>query len=207
MMLPVYGVLAPLLLAVGGLPSPTAPLRGSASAPPPEMMVPPVQLVEESRPYKVQAATFEELRAQLRSDGALMQALGSHGLTASRIEVRYEFDSTLRPCRVQTAEISAHVVVTVPEWMPERPLTAKQRHRWDRWSAALRRHEAKHAADAVAAARELRVALLGLLPRDRCRDANWDVRRLIDRTLLKLHLKGLRFDEATDHGKRDSIEL
>lgn len=205
--MPIVGVLLPFVLGVAAVSPAERAASGNSVPTLSDDVVPPVQLVEEFQSHELKAATFDELRDQLRSDGALMATLGSHGLTASRIEVRYEFDAAQRPCRMGRAEVSAHVIVTLPEWTPETSPSAAQRERWERWLEALRRHEARHAADAVAAAGELRTALRAQLPRERCRDLEWDVQRLIDRALLKLELKGQRYDQATDHGRRDGVEL
>lgn len=199
--------LLPLVLSNAATSAGAASAGESAATAVSEERVPPVRLVEEYRTIELQAATFEELRDQLRRDGLLMTTLGSHGLTASRIEVQYEFDAARRPCQIGRAEVSAHVVVTLPDWRPQRPPSNAQRQQWEHWLAALHRHEARHAADAVTAAGQLRTALLAQLPRPRCRDLDWDVQRQIDRALLKLQLKGERFDQATDHGRRDGVEL
>lgn len=196
-----------LVLAIAGVALAHASSIAPQEATRPGEVVPPVQIVEEVRTLKLVADSFEDLRDELGRDGSLFLSLGSHGLTASRIEVRYEFDAAQRPCRLGRAEVSAHVVVTLPEWVPVVRPTAGQRERWDRWLAALRRHEARHSADAVAAAGELRSGLLAQRPRERCRDLDWDVQRQIDRALLKLDLKGQRYDQATDHGRRTGVEF
>lgn len=176
-----------------------------AAANPPR--VPPLQIIEEQRRYTLQAGTIEALREEVRGGAMQMAAHESNGLTASGIEVEYALDGAERPCRLLSAEVNLHVVTSLPEWKPDRPVAAHWRQRWDRSVAALRDHEARHAADAHAAAEALRAGLLAVVPKAHCRDVEWQVRTLISRSLLKLELRSQRFDQSTDYGRRDSVEL
>ena len=193
-----------LFLSVLVVGAPAFPTAARESAEGTAVHAPPVRVIEQQHRYTLDAGTIEELREQVRGHAT---PHGSNGLTTSGIEVNYELEQTAHDCRLLAAEVGLHLVTTLPEWKPVKPVAWRWRQRWELSVAALLEHEAKHAAHAISAAEGLRNDLQAVEPKGRCRDVEKEVRRRISRARLRLELKSQGFDRATDYGRRDSIDL
>lgn len=193
------GLLLPLLLC-GGLGLMPLQLGRAGPPDPPAVRFPAVRVSQDFVHYPITGNDIDDLREQLRASMLPAEAGGRHGRTASEIEVRYELLPGGNGCRMHALDVALAITTTLPVWTPDETVPAALQSRWNQMSSALLRHEAVHTRDARNAAREARRRLLAVAPMADCRKLDWALQREIQMTLLKLKVRGERFDRRTLHG-------
>lgn len=148
--------------------------------------------------YEVEGATPAAVRASLDArrptdpnDGARVDAL-------TRWSISWQWlGSPADPCGLSQATVGFAASVQLPRLAV--PVMADLRAAWDRYVAALARHEAKHVRAAYAGRTEVLVALRGAT----CATAN----TAGEAALARIHEEARALDRATDHGRREGARF
>ncbi len=143
-------------------PEPIAARQGRPDSVPP---IPGVEVDVSVKRYHVDAATFAEVASVL--NGMRLEGPAgprSQGLTQYRIVPEWRAAASNGRCRVEGLRVRAVIQITLPEWPRGRHRPLTERENWDRTEATIRRHEVHHRDLVIAAARDLRAALLDVQP-------------------------------------------
>jgi predicted secreted Zn-dependent protease len=167
-----------------------------------------VLLSERQVRYRLEAHTpngvSRELADYLRTDGAR----GAHGLTRSSIQLRYELmPDTTRGCRLRELRVELDLSVTLPSWQPRMRANSRDRMAIEAMLAGLARHEAGHRRNAIETARTIERGLRALGTSADCRAATRAVNRVFRRQTVRFAARDLRYDQVTDHGRRQGARL
>lgn len=148
--------------------------------------------------YDVAGATPAAVRASLDArrptdpnDRARVDAL-------TRWSISWQWlGSPADPCGLSHATVSFAASVQLPRLTTR--VAPELRRDWDRYVAALARHEAKHVRAAYAARAEVLAALRGAT----CATAN----AAGDAVLAAIHADAKALDQATDHGRSEGARF
>jgi len=119
-------------------------------------------------------------------------------------ELRWNFrvESDGGDCSISSVDVDLDVRTTLPRWNPP-PLAHRDLvNRWNRFSKALKTHEDGHRTIAIEAAREIANRIGKTAPTRDCDRMKQTIGNLADRIMRDYKLKERRYDESTDHGRR-----
>lgn len=176
-------------------------LGGSACASSPALPVD-LKVVEQTRHYVVDAASLDEMAAQIYTRG--LQSNGGervHGLTEVAMTSSFELQPVGTGCRFQKASVLLELVVWLPEWQPGAAVDEGLRGQWSRIEQGLTVHEDGHRALARVSAEAL-AAKLGELSSDvDCRRLRNRADALLTREMTRLNLRNESYDLRTRRGE------
>lgn len=179
-------------------------LLRSLAAPGPTFGQEGIRIHEEGRTYAVAGSTAEEVWASLL-EGARREG---DDLTFAWTDVSTSYRSRASPvgggCRIVGVEVDVRIGVTLPAWTPPRDAPLSLRRQWNRYEAAIRRHEEGHARRARETALRLRDALTGLAAPG-CEALQELGRRTGERVLAAGRAEQERYDEETGHGRAQGV--
>jgi predicted secreted Zn-dependent protease len=150
--------------------------------------------------YDVEGSTPLELSQSMRRARPASQP--GIGRTAWNITWRTRWSGS--PCRVQSADVRATIVVSMPRWKapPDAPPALVEE--WNRMLRALSVHEAGHVEHAVVAEREIRRALLAVTAPS-CSTMELRTREIGQRLLEEHRMRDRRYDERTRSGYTQGV--
>jgi predicted secreted Zn-dependent protease len=147
------------------------------------------------RHYDVEGDSYEALARSLNSRGPS----GFHGLSAWQVRYAYTARREADRCRVETLAFTIDGEVLLPRWRDGERAPADLRRHWERYLAALERHEAghlQHADELVAAARQRMLALGS----HACDSLQGAMQTAYDQVARALADRDRQYDERTGHG-------
>lgn len=130
-----------------------------------------------------------------------------HGYTEWAVSWRYRYRPGRTGCAVSALETDLTVTIRLPRWHPGEDASPAAIREWERYSAALRAHEAGHADIGVSAAEAIRQALSTLSSASGCEAL---AKELDDRgmAIIEEHQAREReYDTSTRHGATQGARL
>lgn len=172
-------------------------------------LVPTPSGVRETRKYEryvIHGTSTEALASQ-------MDALGPHSadeiapaLTRSEQQASLSYVSDGRQCRISDVRVTLAVTIILPVWDMPRGTSAALRAEWDRFLAALERHELGHRAIALTGAQHLYDALARI--RGRTCDAVHSAAEYASRDQAsQTRTEQIAYDDSTRHGLNQGTTL
>lgn len=158
-----------------------------------------IRIHEERQTYRVTGRSDREIWASLL-EGA-RRDLGDPVFAWTEVVTEYRFPMRRSDdgCRIVGAEIEVRIVVTLPEWTAPRDAPLSLRRKWNRYQAAIRRHEDGHVRRARETAGHLQERLIGLADPD-CETLQERGRRIGREVLEWGRGEQDRYDAETRHG-------
>jgi predicted secreted Zn-dependent protease len=152
--------------------------------------------------YRVDGGTETEVLRSLLAHGPRHGGDVFFGLTASQADLRYHTETSAAGCALVDVVVDLDVTVTLPRWRRPPGAPRALRRSWDRFLAALSRHEAEHRRIAVENAEALHAAVAGLR-RPTCAAVTEAARRRVARHQTEAAAAHRRFDAETGHGRTE----
>ena len=177
-----------------------------AGAADPSRVYPPVHSIDRVERYVVTGANVAQINRQLR-ELAQRASVQGNARTQSRFELIRKLQPTDNGCVVLSLRVQIEFTTVLPEWLPERPVSAELREEWARSVELLERHEAGHRRNALQAAETLRRKLMAAEPQASC--LTMDARMALELQSRLDHLDRVDtgYDRRTFHGLRDDPRL
>lgn len=154
--------------------------------------------------YEVTGRTANEIARSLQENAPRADGRRPAGLTTWDIRWNARLANTGAMCRVTDLDVQLRVEVLMPHW--ERPPGASDQlaRDWERFIAALSRHEAGHVDLAAQAAREVRRVLANVTA-PTCVSMDARIRQEGDRVLRDYDERQAWYDERTRRGGTQGV--
>ena len=163
-------------------------------------------VVERLERYDVAGGTAAELRASIQQNGPIGEDGKRHdAMTSWSSAWRYRPTRTQAGCAAAALETRVEIVVTLPRWST-RQVGTYLSELWDRYIAALDRHEQGHvdlAQRAVATVHQR----LSRLTAPTCPQLDELINSTGRAMLAEMEKEQAEFDRATKHGSADGVQL
>lgn len=153
-------------------------------------------------PYAVTGGTPEAILSSLRQSGPQVDGGLFFGLTTTEVQYRFGYVRTAGACETADARVDMRVVIALPEWRPTADAPYDLRRDWNRFAAALRRHEEGHRDRAVAYAHRLQRSMVGLRA-PTCDGAATLAARQAQRLQTEAEAEHRQYDQTTNHGETE----
>jgi len=167
--------------------------------------------VEESviRPYDISGSTLAELNAAAQRSGPVSKATGTRvwGVCAWRVTWNFSHAGREGKCAVDKFTITVGATIDLPRWTNRDAAPGSMKSGWDRFAAALRRHEDGHKDIGVRAANDLANRLRALPAEKTCAELDRKVVVLGDRVLSEYRLLDQAYDRSTGNGATQGATL
>lgn len=162
----------------------------------------PVRSTVRIQPYAVTGHSVETLLSSLREHGPVVEGGVFFGLTATEIGYRFGYRQTAGSCETVDARVDILVSITLPEWQSPPGAPYELKRDWQRFAAALRRHEERHRDLALEGAYALQRAIQGLRA-PTCDAAAALAARQAERLQIEAEARHRQYDDATGHGETE----
>lgn len=154
----------------------------------------------DKRTYSVYGETRAELRRDIRRRGP--KGGSAFGLAVITFYPVYKVAESKGVCRVTSAEVGVHIVLTEPKWRGSKPAGGKVAGTWRRFSRYVRYHEGVHAKIARDYARRMESTLKKMASSRGCAD----LRRKAQDRIKALKRRHLRAQQAFDEREKNRIK-
>ena len=158
-----------------------------------------VEIHSETAYYDVEGRTAEALGRALAAHGPRIDGRGFFGLTEWEVSAVYQQVARAAGCVVGDLTVRMAVRTHLPRWRPPADAPPDVRASWERFVAALGRHERGHGHLAEEAAGVVRDRLAGL--RAPCGRLGLAVQREIVAVLGEYEAHNRAYDAETGHGR------
>ena len=128
-------------------------------------------------------------------------------LTNWYVAWNYRFSSSAAGCEIASPSVSVRFGFVVPEWKAPKERSADVVEEWNRFFAALWRHERGHVRLALGAAREIERFLAALGAASDCNTLEARANLGGQRVLRKVRARQRAYDETTVHGQTEGAVL
>ena len=148
-----------------------------------------------TRYYDVDGNGYQTLLESLRRNSPT----GYHGFASWRVNYRYDFAREGNLCRITSIRFTLDGEIMLPRWRPSTPPDAELVRRWERYLAALQRHEqghVQHGEELVVTARQ-RILANGA---QACEALEARTQGSFARVLEAMQGRDREYDERTGHG-------
>ena len=158
---------------------------------------------------RVPAVRYYELRSQdwasMRAEIDARAPKGYHGLASWQVRYNYRWNPTSDgQCSVTAVVPEFAGEILMPRWVPGPAVSADQRARWERYSAALKLHEDGHVAHGKQLASAL-AQISGL--RADCGSIAAAVKARADALIRRYSGADAEYDRQTNHGETQGAVL
>ncbi|MBW4619895.1 MAG: DUF922 domain-containing Zn-dependent protease [Cyanosarcina radialis HA8281-LM2] len=154
--------------------------------------------------YQIGGSTATQLRAQMDQIGPSNPKFGNRrydALTRWIVGWRYSYRVENNRCAIDKTEVNTNITITLPQWNPPSQASRQLRQKWNRYTQALRIHEAGHKQHGIAASREI-IGLLNNMPSYRsCQELQTAANNRSNRVIAKYNQRDIDYDRTTRHGK------
>ena len=158
--------------------------------------------------YPIEGSSASQLQFAMAARGpAGDDGRRFHGYT--RWFVRWKYNTTRqgKSCQVTSVDVQTSGTITLPQWTNEGAARPALRERWQRYIAALRRHEEGHYRFAVEAAAQIRESLSGMKSGLGCGDLQQRANARGQAILEAQRRSERAYDQATGHGRTQGVTL
>lgn len=167
-----------------------------------------VRLRQDVTQYEVTGNSIPELRASIHARARLQpDRTGFAGYTRWNLSWRYA-RSTMgaRGCTPDGVEVELALTVRYPGWADSTAADPALRSEWQRYLAALKAHEANHAAISLRGANRLARELRTMVAPS-CSLLQVEGRTRATEVMSAIREENRRYDEATRHGATEGASL
>lgn len=154
----------------------------------------------DKRSYSVYGETAAELKRDIRRRGP--KGGSAFGLAVISFYPVYKVAESKGVCRVTSAEVGVHIVLTEPKWRGSKPAGGKVAGTWRRFSAYVRYHEGVHAKIARDYARRMKSTLKQMRSARGCAD----LRRKAQARIKSMKRRHLNAQQAFDKREKRRIK-
>jgi len=157
--------------------------------------------------YSVTGASLPEIRQSLRRAHPWKNRSSLDGMTDWRIEWQFAVTPSSDGCRCTSFTTRTTITVTLPRWIPPTNAPPNLKQTWNRYLAALEKHEAGHVEMALAAvaSQHKQVQQIGNWPH--CETLRQKVDGLARQILDEFRRRDEEYDRLTQHGARQGAFL
>jgi predicted secreted Zn-dependent protease len=160
-----------------------------------------MDVVVRCRSYSVTGSTLTELARQLDRGVFDPNDETYHAAFARwRVDWRYRYAASAEGCTLTSATVSVLLAFRVPEWHAPRYVDRAMVKTWNRFFAALWRHERGHVRNGLEAAGAIEQMLQAAGPFSTCREVEAAVDAAAERLLDRSRGRDRAYDERTEHG-------
>ncbi len=157
--------------------------------------------------YGVRGRNASEILSAMAQRGPTTTDGVAHGATAWKMVPEVQCARYPDGFRVRSGRVRLELGVVLPQWENAAYGSATLRRQWDRFVERMRAHEDGHRRNALAGAEALRAALDTLEPAVSCEALQQKVRATFERTTQDCAEKDGRYDQETQHGKKQGVVL
>jgi predicted secreted Zn-dependent protease len=152
--------------------------------------------------YDVYGSTVKEIADDLYQKSPLIEQ-GRHmqGFTEWKIQTLYNWQTDGHRCLLEKFDASLKVEMTLPNWVPPKHPAPQLVQQWERYIAALRKHEAGHAEVGEDAQQDLLARARSLGPVPSCEILTKQVNDLVAAVIDAHHKLEIDYDFRTNHGE------
>lgn len=151
--------------------------------------------------YDINGATPGDLRAQ-------MNRLGPTDSNGRRFDARtdwyinwhYSYEANNSECKISTVEVDVAVTFTLPHWNQPNNIAPALVEKWDKYMAALQKHENGHQDNALTSGQEILQAFKALPGYPDCDRVRQNLSATGQRIIKQANQKDLDYDAQTKHG-------
>lgn len=163
-----------------------------------------IRLHEDRRTYEVSGSTAAEVWASLVAGARREGEDLLFAWTDVSTEYRTRMVGDREGCRVTGVRVEVRIAVTLPRWTPPPDAPLALRRQWNRYEAAIRRHEEGHVLRARTTARRLRDAISDLTAED-CDALKRRGTAVGEEILAWGRAEQDRYDRETGHGRTQGV--
>lgn len=167
-----------------------------------------VRLRQDVTQYEVTGNSIPELRASIRTRARLQpDRTGFAGYTRWSLGWRYA-RSTMGPrgCSADGVQVDLELAVRYPTWADSASADPEVRSEWQRYLAALKAHEANHAAISLRGANRL-ARELRMMVAPSCGMLQLEAQTRATDIMSAIREENRRYDETTRHGATEGASL
>jgi len=148
--------------------------------------------------YDISAATLNELRAAMRTQGPKWEGRSWQAVTTSDIRWTYRINRLSAECEIRDARVQMRTVVVFPRWTPSAEPDSSMLEWWRQLNAGLVEHEKGHALISLRTAGEIVHDLDTVM--HVCGDIGTVANERAQRLLQLSRAKQSAYDVTTRHG-------
>jgi predicted secreted Zn-dependent protease len=166
-----------------------------------------IAIVIDTTYYRIQGATSGDLLAQMKLLGPKDYQSQRYASTEYEISWTYRFKPKGQRCTLGNVGVAIRISLTLPDWNGQDLASDEMKAAWDRFHAAVRKHEEGHRNIALKAAGEVLKKLQSLSGYSNCFDldgvANYEGKLI----LSKYQKIQSEFDMQTENGLTQGVHL
>jgi predicted secreted Zn-dependent protease len=159
------------------------------------------------RSYPITGSTITELAGQLDHIRDRRENARFAASTRWSVKWRYLYLSGPQGCSISNATAALRFTLVVPRWEAAESVDESLLREWNRFFAALWRHERGHVRNAVHAAKDIEQKLITLGGFSSCEELESRARGAARGVVKKYQRKDRAYDEATEHGNTQGALL
>lgn len=157
--------------------------------------------------YPIYGSTADELRAQMRKLGPLVDNHPYDAYTRYYVKWRFELNDEEGDCKISSTHVTVHTNYTYPEWKNYTSASPVMQRNWDEYIVKLKHHERKHGEHGVNAAYEIDKMLMRLPAMPTCAALEKTANARAYDILGKYQQADVDYDRETDHGIKRGVVL
>ncbi|MBE9195411.1 DUF922 domain-containing protein [Synechocystis sp. LEGE 06083] len=158
--------------------------------------------------YSIYPKTKWDLNDELnRRSPIIFQGKRYRGYTQWLVRWQYQWWSTAQQCQIITVTTNLDVTYTLPRIPTNHPTDPEARLVFNRYLAALFKHEENHKNSGLYAARSIENALLNLGPFPNCQSLETKAESTAQQIIQRYRQRDLDYDRQTDHGRKEGIMI
>jgi predicted secreted Zn-dependent protease len=151
--------------------------------------------------YEINGATPGDLRAQMNQFGPTdSNGRRFDGRTDWYINWHYAYEASSSDCKIANAEVDVKITFTLPHWNQPGNISPALVEKWNKYMAALQKHEDGHKDNAVSSGQEILQAFKALPAYPDCDQVKQNVSATGQRIIKQANQKDLDYDAQTKHG-------
>jgi predicted secreted Zn-dependent protease len=158
--------------------------------------------------YYVAGTSATVLAAQFDQKGPVGED-GKRYPAKTRWDVQWKFnhDQKGETCGARDVTVAIGVAQNLPKWSGEDKGPEALRKRWEKFAAALKKHEDEHKAHGIKAGEEIEAALQAIKPASNCEDLDKAANAAGEKVIEKYRKRDQELDRSTDNGRKQGATL
>ncbi len=149
--------------------------------------------------YRFAGTNHMQMRAAMKAARPWKDS-GFDALTKWDVRSNYRIRREGDQFKVDDVEVKTRVVITLPWWVPGKPVTRELVDRWNKCVIGLNCHEQGHVVLGTAAGAEVKKRLLALGPFPSAQALTDAADRILADTIRDFREREAKYDEVTKHG-------
>ena len=167
-----------------------------------------VRVYTHNKKYLVSGRSIAKIRQDIRYSGLK----DAHGYTFAakttpKFTWKYKFALSDGKCFIKSVDIDVSIKYELPELDNYAELSNSDKAIWDKYSAALYKHEQGHAQYSIDAAKEIERTAVSIAPKDSCGEVGRTANMLANNIFSEHNNDNLAYDTHTNHGEEQGASL